>query len=178
MRINPDKLSLVTPGMAWQVSYNSYIEELGKEERYPFPMDFDHRDFAAMLQKIADFAAGVNLPDGYVASTTLWLVSGDDLLAVANIRHTLNDNLRYAGGHIGLGVRPSARGQSLGNYLMQQSINFARQLGIGDVHIHCYKDNHASRGMIEHCGGELESEVAMDDGTVVWRYVVQENPAA
>ena len=113
-----------------------------------------------------------------MASTTLWLVSGDDLLAVANIRHTLNDNLRYAGGHIGLGVRPSARGQSLGNYLMQQSINFARQLGIGDVHIHCYKDNHASRGMIEHCGGELESEVAMDDGTVVWRYVVQENPAA
>ncbi|HCB16075.1 MAG TPA: GNAT family N-acetyltransferase, partial [Alteromonas sp.] len=82
MRINPDKLSLVTPGMAWQVSYNSYIEELGEEERYPFPMDFDHHDFAAMLQKIADFAAGVNLPDGYVASTTLWLVSGDDLLAV------------------------------------------------------------------------------------------------
>ena len=56
MRINPDKLSLVTPGMAWQVSYNSYIEELGEEERYPFPMDFDHHDFAAMLQKIADSA--------------------------------------------------------------------------------------------------------------------------
>lgn len=174
MIINPDKLSLVTPGMAWQASYHRYIEELGEEERYPFPMDFDHRDFAAMLQRIANFAAGVNLPDGYVPSTTLWLVSGDELLAVANIRHTLNDNLRYAGGHIGLGVRPSARGQSLGSYLLQQSINVARQQGISDVHIHCYKDNLASRGMIEHCGGELASEVEMDNSAVVLRYVVED----
>ena len=174
MIINPAKLSLVTPGMAWQASYHRYIDELGEEERYPFPMDFDHRDFAAMLQKIADFAAGVNLPDGFVASTTLWLGSEDELLAVANIRHTLNDNLRYAGGHIGLGVRPSARGQSLGSYLLRQSINVARQQGIGDVHIHCYKDNLASRRMIEHCGGVLASEVAMDDDTMVWRYVVKE----
>lgn len=172
MRINPAELKLVEPGMEWQRSYHRYIEELGDEERYPFPMDFEHHDFAAMLQRIADFAAGKNLPDGYVSSSTLWLVAGDELLAVANIRHRLNDSLRYAGGHIGLGVRPSFRGQSLGSYLMQQAINFARQLGIGDVHIHCYKDNLASRGMIERCKGVPHSEVATEDGTVVLRYIV------
>ncbi|GGF80462.1 GNAT family N-acetyltransferase [Alteromonas lipolytica] len=175
--INPTELKLVKPAMTWQASYQRYIEELGDEERYPFPMDFDHRDFAAMLQKIADFAAGVNLPAGYVPSTTLWLVCGAKLLAVANIRHYLNDDLRFAGGHIGLGVRPSARGHSLGSYLLGEAVKYARQLGIGDVHVHCYHNNLASAGMIKRCGGQLESEVALDDsakGQIVHRYIIGE----
>ena len=173
--INPEELALVTPDTAWQDSYLRYIEELGDEERYPFPMDFDHRDFPALLQKIADFAAGENLPAGYVPSTTLWLVHGAKLLAVVNIRHYLNDNLRHAGGHIGLGVRPSARGQSLGSYLLGLGVRYARTLGIGDVHVHCYQDNPGSVGMIKRCGGQLDSEVALSDTpspTIVQRYII------
>ncbi|WP_169459156.1 hypothetical protein [Marinomonas sp. UCMA 3892] len=29
-------------------SYNAYIEELGDEVRYFFPMDFDHQDIAQL----------------------------------------------------------------------------------------------------------------------------------
>lgn len=175
MNINRNKLALVLPDVAWRESYYRYIEELGDEERYPFPMDFANHDFQALLKKIADFATGVNLPDGYVPSTTLWLVADNELLAVANIRHYLNDNLRYAGGHIGLGVRPAARGQALGSYLMQQAISYARGLNINDVHLHCYQSNLASESMIKRCGGVLESSVEVGKGAtaqIVQRYVV------
>lgn len=44
-------MKLIKPSIKYQASYLSYIEELGDEERYPFPLDFDHRDFPAMLAR-------------------------------------------------------------------------------------------------------------------------------
>ncbi|MDC8831331.1 GNAT family N-acetyltransferase [Alteromonas gilva] len=169
--IHPRSLALVTPDIAYKTSYEHYIKELGNEERYPFPMDFDHRDFPAMLQRIADFKAGINLPAGYVPSSTFWLVSSDELIGVVNIRHYLNEALREAGGHIGLGIRPSARGQSLGVYLLQQGILQAGALGVDVVHVHCYKNNLASANMILRCGGVLHSEYTEHD-PVVQRYLI------
>src|SRR5690554_1653524 len=163
---------LVLPSATYEVSYRNYIHELGDEERYPFPLDFDHSDFAAMLQKLDDFQQGVNLPEGFVPSSTYWLVRGEELIGVTNIRHYLNDRIRHAGGHIGLGIRPSARGKGMGNLLMQLSIEKAQALGANPVHIHCYKDNLASAHAIMRNGGELESEIT-DGDKVVQRYLVK-----
>ena len=38
-------MELVFPSSKYSPSYNAYIEELGDEVRYPFPMGFDHQDF-------------------------------------------------------------------------------------------------------------------------------------
>ncbi|MBY6203809.1 GNAT family N-acetyltransferase [Halomonas denitrificans] len=167
------RLRLVRPDGRFEASYRAYLDELGDEERYPFPMDFDPQDFDAMLRRIERFERGVDLPDGYVPSSTFWLVDGQDLLGVSNLRHRLNSGLRACGGHIGLGIRPSRRGEGLGIELLARTIEQARARGIGDVHIHCHAGNEASARMIRRVGGVLQSEHVPPDGArTVLRFVV------
>mgnify|MGYP001792378386 FL=1 len=165
--------SLILPSAEYEQSYRAYIEELGDDERYPFPLDFEHDDFAALLRRLRDCADGVGLPDGFVASSTFWLVDGGELLGVSNLRHELNDVLREHGGHIGLGVRPAAQGRGLGKRLLALTIRQARRRGIDEVHVHCNKGNLASAGMILANGGLLQSEGPYGHaGEIVQRYIV------
>ncbi len=166
-------MKLIKPTIDYQDSYQSYIEELGEEERYPFPLDFDDNDFTAWLQRVAEFEHGIDLPDGYVPSSTYFMVADGEILGVSNLRHQMNDVLIEAGGHIGLSTRPSLRGQGLGVQLLKMTLVEASQMGINEVHIHCYQDNRASAKMIEACGGSLDSEFKPNDGPVVLRYVIQ-----
>ncbi len=167
-------MKLIKPTIDHQDSYLSYIEELGEEERYPFPLDFDHSDFSAWLKRVAEFEQGIELPLGYVPSSTYFMVKDGEILGVSNLRHVMNDALLEAGGHIGLSTRPSLRGQGLGIELLQLTLTEANQLDINEVHIHCYHDNPASAKMIEACGGVLDSEFKPDDGPVVLRYVIRQ----
>jgi len=151
--------TLVKPEIEFEASYRDYIRELGEEERYPFPLDFDHSDFATLIDRLADFQAGRNLPAGYVASSTYWFVEKGEILGVSNLRHSLNEEILRCGGHIGLGIRPSRRGRGLGAELMSLTIQEAWKRGIDEVHIHCYKSNAASARIIESNGGRLHSEI-------------------
>jgi predicted acetyltransferase len=152
----------VSPQSAFKASYVSYIEELGKEERYPFPLDFDHSDFEAMLRRNEDFEQGLRLPDGFVPSSTWWLVEGESILGVSNLRHFLNDDIAFVGGHIGLGIRPSCRNKGLSKTLLKLTLQQALLRNMKDVHIHCYSSNAASKAMIIRCGGTFHSEVELD----------------
>ncbi len=42
-------MELILPSIDSQNSYLEYIAKLGNKEPYPFPLDFDHIDFSAML---------------------------------------------------------------------------------------------------------------------------------
>ncbi len=164
-------MELILPTKEYRNSYEAYIEELGDEERYPFPMDFDYSDFEKMLAKISDFSKGENLPSGYVQSSTLWLVDAGNLIGVTNIRHRLNKEIEHCGGHIGLGIRPSYRGKGYGRKLMSLSIAKLNELGVDSIHIHCYKGNLASAKAITSNGGQLVSELPLES-KVVQRYLV------
>lgn len=164
-------MQLVLPTAALEASYRNYIHELGSEERYPFPLDFDHSNFAALLARLDEFRNGVNLPEGYVRSTTFWLVQEGELVGVSSLRHHLNERIRHVGGHIGLGIRPAWRGKGLGTSLLGLTLQQARQLGIAQVHVHCHKHNEASARMIRANGGLLESEIEAD-GELVQRYLI------
>jgi predicted acetyltransferase len=167
-----ENMELIQPSEKYRNTYLEYIEELGDEERYPFPMDFDCSDFKKMLEKIGEFADGVNLPSGYVQSSTYWLIDSGELIGVTNIRHLLNKEIEHCGGHIGLGVRPSYRAKGYGSKLMKLSIEKLQDLGVNTIHIHCYKDNTASSKAIISNGGLLESELPLDN-KIVQRYLVR-----
>jgi predicted acetyltransferase len=166
-----DFMKLISPTVEYKESYASYIKELGSEERYPFPADFDFEDFEEFLQKIEDYQNGVNIPNPMVPSSTFWLIKNNEIAGITNIRHYLNKEIEYCGGHIGLGVRPSFRGKGIGSSLMKKSIKELNSRGINTVHIHCYKDNIASTAMIIANGGKLTSEFSEGD-KVIQRYVV------
>lgn len=173
-----NNLTLITPSKQFRQSYLNYISELGNEERYPFPLDFDHSNFSEMLQRNHDFANGVNLPNGYVASSTYWMIENNDIIGVSNLRHYLNDEITFVGGHIGLGIRPSRRGEGLSKRLLMLTLEQAKIKNIADIHIHCYQDNHASSAMITACGGVLHSVVELADKdlqnkTKIARYLIK-----
>lgn len=164
-------MHLTLPNHSYEQSYRDYISELGGEERYPFPLDFDHTDFTALLIKLENFRQGKNVPEGFVTSTTLWLVDEGEIIGVANLRHYLNERIKYAGGHIGLGIRPTRRGEGLGSLLLKLSLQKIAELGVSEAHIHCHKHNESSVRMILANGGNLDSEVELD-GEVVQRYII------
>ncbi|GEA11272.1 GNAT family N-acetyltransferase [Alteromonas sp. KUL49] len=163
---------LVVPALRYEASFREYLAELGNEERYPFVLDLDSTDFNAYLQQLDDLSKGHWVPEGGVPSSTYWLVKGETLIGVANLRHYLNDNIAHVGGHIGMGVRPSYRGKGLSSLLLHKTVEIARSRSINPVHIHCYTNNLPSNGMVLSVGGVLDSKVT--EGNVqVSRYLVE-----
>jgi predicted acetyltransferase len=166
-------MRLILPAAEFEDSYGAYIRELGTESRHPFTLDFEHRDFPALLRRLANLSKGIDLPEGLVPNTTFWLVEANELLGVSNLRHELNDRIREHGGHIGMSIRPMHRGRGLGRELLALTILEARKLGIGTVHVHCLKANTASARMILGNGGRLDSD-AVFEGHSIQRFVIEE----
>ena len=97
-------------------------------------------------------------PAGFVPSTTLWWVSGDEYLGRIVIRHRLTQRLRDYGGHIGYDIRPSARRQGHATAMLAAALPVANALGIDPALVTCDEDNIASRKVIEANGGTLEDQ--------------------
>lgn len=97
-------------------------------------------------------------PEGYVPSTTLWWVNGEDYLGRIAIRHRLTARLREVGGHIGYDVRSSARRRGCATAMLRAALPVARTLGIESALVTCDVDNVASRKVIECNGGVLEDQ--------------------
>ena len=95
-------------------------------------------------------------PEGFVPSTTLWWVDGDEYLGRIGIRHRLTPELREVGGHIGYAVRPSARRRGCATAMLRAALPVARTLGIESALVTCAVENVASRTVIERNGGVLE----------------------
>jgi predicted acetyltransferase len=94
-------------------------------------------------------------PD-WVHCSYRWIVEGDQVLGAISLRHELNDFLLEAGGHIGYGVRPSARRRGLASWALGAMLPEARRLGLHRVLVTCNIKNTASARTIEGQGGVLE----------------------
>jgi predicted acetyltransferase len=106
----------------------------------------------------ADALEDTPRPAGYVPSTTLWWVSGDDYLGRIAIRHRLTPGLLSYGGHIGYDIRPSARRRGYATAMLAAALPVANELGIDPVLITCDEDNVGSRKVIEANHGVLEDK--------------------
>lgn len=86
-------------------------------------------------------------------SSPRWIVEDGQVLGGIALRHTFDDDL----GHIGYGVRPSARRRGLASWALGEMLREARvALGLDRVLIPCLTDNVASARTIERNGGVLE----------------------
>ena len=98
--------------------------------------------------------------DGFVPATAWWIVDDAEperVLGSIHLRHELNDWLLAEGGHIGFGVRPSARGRGVATAALRLVLEEAAAMGIGRVLLLCDDDNPASRGTILAAGGVREA---------------------
>lgn len=129
-----------------------------------------HGDFATYLASLevseAEAAAAGLVPD----STFFCLDEGTGrLVGAVSIRHRLNEALLLNGGHIGDGVRPSARGKGVATAMIALALDECRALGLDRVLMVCDKENAASARTIQKNGGVLENEVTVG-GVTEQRY--------
>jgi len=120
--------------------------------------DVDSPDgFAAWVRRLlSESDPAVPLPAGLIHCTYWWIVEDGEMLGAIALRHELNDFLLRAGGHIGYGVRPSARRRGLATFALGEVLPYAAKLGLPRVLITCNVANEGSRRVIEGSGGELE----------------------
>ncbi|MDO4792734.1 MAG: GNAT family N-acetyltransferase [Filifactor alocis] len=144
------------------------IEE-NKTNRSPsaiFREDFHNFDRYMNELETKEEIPGIRVPD-----TILFCLDVDRNIFVGavNIRHYLNEDLLYTGGHIGNGVRPSERRKGYATAMMALALQECKKLGIERVLITCDKNNIASAKSIRKNGGILENEV-IEDGAITQRY--------
>lgn len=97
-------------------------------------------------------------PEGFVPTTTLWWVDGEEYVGRIAIRHRLNDFLLRVGGHIGYDVRPTRRRTGQATGMLAAALPRAHALGIDPALVTCDTTNLASHKVIESNGGALENE--------------------
>ncbi|MET7997201.1 GNAT family N-acetyltransferase [Amycolatopsis sp. NPDC005232] len=108
------------------------------------------------VRSAAGFAAWVaRLAAESEEVTYRWIVEGDRVLGGIALRHGFDGYVRQAG-HIGFGIRPTARRRGLASWALGQVLDQARNLGMNRLLLVCDPGNTASMKTIERLGGVFE----------------------
>jgi predicted acetyltransferase len=167
---------LVKPQQELKNEYLSFYQEWKEsgEDMVPWVISKDPSDFLGMLKELSNQEKGISVKEGWVPDSTFWLVDNHHrVLGAVNIRHQLTEHLYNAGGHIGYGIRPSARLRGYATKLLELSLIEAKKLGINDVLVVCDADNVGSERTIIRNGGKPDTDYIEEDGNVVKRYWIK-----
>ncbi|MDO5668845.1 MAG: GNAT family N-acetyltransferase [Corynebacterium sp.] len=162
-------MHLIAPTADLHSSWLAAAKEWGGEHQDGAAIHLARR-YGLDLNDPADFARWVDalnsefVPEGSVPATNYWMLEDGEYVGAIQLRHTLN---RYAlaelFGHIGYGVRPTARGRGLATRALREVLAEARALGLHRVLMCCREDNAASISVIRKCGGVLENIRHVDE---------------
>ncbi len=94
-----------------------------------------------------------------------WIVEDEQVLGGIALRYPTHP-LVPVGGHIGYGIRPSARGRGWATWALGRMLAEARCMGMERVLVVCEAGNVASAKTIERLGGGRE----LPDSGAAWRY--------
>lgn len=88
-------------------------------------------------------------------ATCRWIVEGGRVLGGIALRHGPSEYVEWAG-HVGFGIRPTARRRGVATWALRQTLDGARELGMDQLLLVCAADNVASVNTIQRVGGVLE----------------------
>lgn len=163
-------MQLVKPTKEFEESWHEALLEFQAEGRKGFwNWKKEPTNLEDYILLTSQNAKGENVPDGWVPSSTFWLVDNGAFVGHANLRHTLNDFLKEIGGHIGYYIRPSARGKGYGTKILELALLEAKKIGLQKVLVSCDEDNIASKRVIEKNNGQLLGK-AINDGKPILRF--------
>jgi predicted acetyltransferase len=90
-------------------------------------------------------------------SGELWWIAEDGKVLGGVAPRSADDERVHRFGHIGYGIRPSARGRGVAIWALGEVLRHAELLGINPVLALCLDSNAASIATLEHHGAELEA---------------------
>ncbi|SFE72239.1 Predicted acetyltransferase [Paenibacillus catalpae] len=167
---------LVRPSVEWMEPYLDFYQEwiASGEDIVPWVVEKDPSQFEAMVQWLEDHSNGIGLQDGWVPDTTYWLAAGSrTIVGAVNIRHDLTPWLMDRGGHIGYGIRPTARRKGYATKLLAHSLEKTKELGIQRVLVVCDESNVASAKTILNNGGVEDKSFVEESGNVIRRFWIE-----
>lgn len=165
-------LKLILPEKKYWSSFLSGVEEFKK---FPTPFDTNGIKVGLKFENFDDFKLssdnernGVGLKEGYVRQTRLWLIEDEKFVGAFDIRHSLNESLRKAGGNVAYYIIPSARRKGLAIAGLKLCYKYAKEvLGLDDVLVTCNALNEASYNtmhkVMNEIGGFEDSPVEFVD---------------
>jgi len=176
-----DRIRLIAPTTELHDAFLDCAFEFGDGHRDGFATDsisdddlLDPERFAAWVALRLSYAdETTELPPDRVHDTLSWIIDEREperILGSISCRHRLNDFLLNVGGHIGYGVRPSARRRGVATAALRLALEQAKSLGLQRALVTCKNDNIASARTIERNGGVLEDTRETPDHGTVRRY--------
>lgn len=124
----------------------------------------DPVEFARLVaNRVGDAEEDSPRPPGWSPASYWWMEDPDrpdEFVGAISLRHSIaHPMLAAVGGHVGYGVRPSARRRGFARDALRQVVPLAAARGIPRLLVTCDLDNVASARTIEANGGELEGEL-------------------
>ncbi|WP_258725296.1 GNAT family N-acetyltransferase [Cellulomonas sp. NS3] len=154
--------ALIEPTTALHASWRAAHEEWGPglhEDGFGLrPSDEVGSDagFRTWVARLTGESAPAGRVDpGATRPTYRWIVEGQTVLGGIALRTGPHDVVQRLG-HIGFGVRPSARRQGVARWALGQMLTEAAAQGLDQVLLVCERSNTASAATIEALGGLLE----------------------
>jgi len=164
------KVRLVTPSPKFLTPYLEACRESFHRVPHPYilhdPARFDEWK-NTIFERYKKDASGLDLPTGYVPSTTLFVTDASEreYLGTVNVRHHLNYELTEYGGHVGVFVRERWRGRGIGRAATIEGIRLAGELGEAEGLLTCLAGNAASAKVLRGLpGARLEENRAVVEG--------------
>jgi predicted acetyltransferase len=173
-------LRLVEPSETYRQAFMELLAAYQEDqtESYQGKYDDPDFDFDAYIARLARFACGDGLPEGYVPCSTFWLTDDTGILyGSGRLRHYLTDDLMLEGGNIGYDIHPAYRRRGYGTELLRLLLKEAAKLGVARALVTCDEDNAGSRRIIEKNGGVYDGKaISPESGKLVLRFWVPTGP--
>lgn len=124
----------------------------------------DYDNFYDWLKEEQRLSQEENLKKGQVGCTTYLVLTKeeDELIALLDIRHSLNFKHGEVYGHIGIDIRPKKRNKGLYKEILKLAIELAKDYDIKEIVIACEYSNIPSKKGIEHIFGEAQETIPLD----------------
>jgi predicted acetyltransferase len=159
-------LTLEKPDLKYETDFLEYVEEFQTygDEFHQMSLwgllkmsrEELRRFFPEYLEKLRLFLEQRTVfIEGWVSSSNYFIAVDGKMLGEISLRHRLTPALLDSGGHIGIKLKKSARGQGYGFEALRQLLLVAWGRGLTEVCISCEEGNAASQGLIEKSGGHL-----------------------
>ena len=121
--------------------------------------------WAEYVARLEDQRHGRRLDPGFVPASFLVAEVDGVLVGRASVRHELNELLEVWGGQIGYGVRPAYRRRGHATAILRGCLALCADLGIDRALVTCDVGNAPSAAVIERCGGVLDPDLPVAEGT-------------
>ena len=147
---------LVKPNIKYLEQIKEYQESFIKNKEFihgSSSLD-NYTNIEEWFQKLKIMENIETVPACHVPSSTFLLVNDVDILiGMVSIRHTLNDNLKTIGGHVGYSIHPKYRKKGYGTKQLSLALEECKKLNIKKVLITCSSINIGSKKIIEKNNG-------------------------